>query len=227
MNLAYLPQLRSLFTQYIHQNQNDGKNVVSWKEIEEKNIVMVGRSFLKMCRYKQLIPSLLPIESLAECMEQTLPPITNGEQEFYTKECLRRAYDEDYQATRVEPMVDPSGELLEPALKFHEFLFLLGLIAWEHIRSSETAADRIQDFYVQRLGFGKRSEKAANRDLTYEEVLQRVYGAGEGGATLRHLEDGDSAEQSADEEGDYYDEESEEEESSQKMIMNLIEKKQA
>jgi hypothetical protein len=91
-------------------------------------------------------------------------------------------------------MVDPAGELLEPALKFHEFLFLLGLIAWEHIRSSETAADRIQDFYVQRLGFGKRSEKAANRDLTYEEVLQRIYRAEEGGATLRHLEDGDSAE---------------------------------
>jgi len=26
-------------------------------------------------------------------------------------------------------MVDASGELTEPALKFHEFLFLLGLIA--------------------------------------------------------------------------------------------------
>ena len=148
MNLAYLPQLKSLFTQYIHQNQNDGKNVVSWKEIEEKNIVMVARSFLKMCRYKQLIPSLLPIESLQECMEQTLPPITNGEHDFYVKERLRKAYDEDYQATRVEPMVDASGELTEPALKFHDFLFLLGLIAQEHIRSSETAADRIHDFYV-------------------------------------------------------------------------------
>jgi len=29
----------------------------------------------------------------------------------------------------VEPMVDEKGELMEPELHFHEFLFLLGLIA--------------------------------------------------------------------------------------------------
>jgi hypothetical protein len=29
----------------------------------------------------------------------------------------------------VEPMLNEKGELMEPALHFHEFLFLLGLIA--------------------------------------------------------------------------------------------------
>lgn len=68
---------------------------------------------------------------------------------------------------------------------------------------------------MQRLGFGKRSEKAANRDLSYEEVLARVYGVEEGGATVRPYDEGESGEGSgADEEGDYYEEESEDEENS-------------
>lgn len=29
----------------------------------------------------------------------------------------------------VEPMINEKGEVMEPALHFHEFLFLLGLIA--------------------------------------------------------------------------------------------------
>lgn len=93
MNLAYLDQCKRLFTAYIHTNQNDGKNTVTWKMIEEQNTVMVAESFLKMCRYKQLIPSLLPIESLQELLEQTLPPITITEYEFYKEGKLAKLYD--------------------------------------------------------------------------------------------------------------------------------------
>jgi hypothetical protein len=39
--------------------------------------------------------------------------------------------------------LDNDGKPTEPALHFHEFLFLLGLIAYEHIRSSETIAEKI------------------------------------------------------------------------------------
>ena len=46
---------------------------------------MIARSFLKMCRYTHLIPQLFNIESLEVFMEQTLPPITNGEYDFYEK----------------------------------------------------------------------------------------------------------------------------------------------
>ena len=61
-----------------------------------------------MCRYNYLIPTLLNIEKLQKFMEQTLPPISNGEQDFYTKELLRKAYDDDknYQTTMVEPLFD-------------------------------------------------------------------------------------------------------------------------
>lgn len=67
----------------------------SWKEIEEEDSVMISRSFLKMCRYFYLIPSLLNIETLHKFMEQTLPPITNAENEYYTQDKLRKAYDDD------------------------------------------------------------------------------------------------------------------------------------
>ena len=64
VNLAYLDQLKRLFTDYVHMNLNVGKKTVNWKEIEEKNIPMIARSFLKLCRYNCLIPHLFNIESL-------------------------------------------------------------------------------------------------------------------------------------------------------------------
>jgi len=139
-----------LFTDYIHVNFNQQKKLVSWKDIEERNITMIARGFLKLCAYNKLIPTLFNIEQLQQFMEQTLPPITNGEQEFYVKERLRKAYDDDknYQTTLVDPMVDQNGELCEPSLQFHDFLFLLGLIALNCIDSSDNISQKLQDFYI-------------------------------------------------------------------------------
>jgi len=95
INLAYLDQLKRLFTDYIHVNLNVGKKAVSWRDIEDKNITMIARSFLKLCRYNSLIPHLFNIESLHNFVEQTLPPITNGEYDFYEKQKLSEAYNED------------------------------------------------------------------------------------------------------------------------------------
>jgi len=64
---------------------NVGKKTVSWRDIEDRNIPMIARSFLKLCRYNYLIPLLFNIEALQNFIEQTLPPITNGEYEFYDK----------------------------------------------------------------------------------------------------------------------------------------------
>jgi len=63
---------------------------------------------------------------------------------------LRKAYDEDknYQTTMVEPLFDNSGEMCEPALHFHEFIFLMGLIAHNAIDSSDSIAGKLQDFYI-------------------------------------------------------------------------------
>jgi len=110
-------------------------------------------------------------------MEQTLPPISNGEQDFYMKGLLRKAYDEDknYQTTMVEPLYDSiTGEMCEPALHFHEFLFLMDLIAYNCIDSSDSMSMKLQDFYIQKLNFRKPSEAQLQRDITYDEVLYRV-----------------------------------------------------
>lgn len=85
VNLAYLDQLKRLFTDFIHVNLNVGKKTVSWKDIEEKGTTMIARSFLKLCRYNHLIPSIMNVEGLHKFVEQTLPPIIPGEYDFYEK----------------------------------------------------------------------------------------------------------------------------------------------
>lgn len=83
-NLQYLDQLKRLFVDRLHHNFNNGKKTVNWQDVEEKNIPMIARSFLKLCSNIRLIPNVFNIEALQEFIEQTLPPITNGEQEFYS-----------------------------------------------------------------------------------------------------------------------------------------------
>jgi hypothetical protein len=72
-----------------------GSTSLTWKDIEEKDTTMIARSFLKLCRCHDLIPNVLNIESLAKYMENTLPPITNAEQEFYLQYKLAKVYDDD------------------------------------------------------------------------------------------------------------------------------------
>jgi len=44
---------------------------------------MFARSFLKLARASYLIPHLMDVKDLQTFLEQTLPPITNGEIRFY------------------------------------------------------------------------------------------------------------------------------------------------
>jgi len=57
---------------------------------------------------------------------------------------------------------------------FHEFLFLIGLIALRCIDSSTTIQGKLHDFYTQKLNLQKPSEKNLDHDLSYTEVLERV-----------------------------------------------------
>ena len=76
------------------------------------------------------------------------------------KEMLRKAYDEkEFQASDVKPFIDQiTNEPCEPALHFHEFLFLIGLIAYNCIDSSDSMSGKLHDFYTQKLNFRKPSE---------------------------------------------------------------------
>ena len=169
-----MDQLKRLFTEFVHQNQM--KKTVTWKDIEDKNITMIARSFLKLCRYNHMIPGVFEIERLQRFMEITLPPVTNGEQDFYTKKVLAKTYDEDknYQTTVVEPMLDQHNDICEPQLHFHEFVFLLNLIAWNWIEARDTIEKKLNFFYEDKLKFKKPSEQHKDKDLRYEEVLQRT-----------------------------------------------------
>ena len=63
VNIGYLDQLKKLFTHWIHQNQM-GKITVSWKDIEDKNLAMIARSFMQMSRYNSLTPHMFNPELL-------------------------------------------------------------------------------------------------------------------------------------------------------------------
>lgn len=177
VNLAYLDQLKKLFVDRLHLNFNVGKKAVNWHDVEEKNIPMIARSFLKLCRHNYLIPHLFNIEALQMYIEQTLPAITNGEQEFYDKNMLIQAYNDDSNPDSPigGPLVnETTGEQMEPALHFHEFIFLLGLIAKKSITSTDgLISSQLEEFYVNKLAF-KPIKQSKESDLTYDQVLNRV-----------------------------------------------------
>ena len=54
---------------------------------------------------------------------------------------------------------------MEPELHFHEFIFLLGLIAKKCITTSNDIQSQLKDFYIQKLHFKSVSKDI---DLTYE-----------------------------------------------------------
>ena len=66
----------------------------------------------------------------------------------------------------VEPMVNEKGEQMEPALHFHEFVFLMGLIAKNCIgNENDVIQHKLQEFYVKTLKFDKV------KIFTYEEIV--------------------------------------------------------
>lgn len=69
VNMAYLDQLKKLFTEFVHQNFNVQRTTVTWRDLEEKNMTMVARAFLMLCRYKHLIPNLFNAEALHDFLE--------------------------------------------------------------------------------------------------------------------------------------------------------------
>lgn len=77
-------------------NFNAGKRVVSWRDIEEKNIVMICRCFLKLARVKFLIPHMLNVEFLEELIKATIPPMTADEYSFFEESHeIIRTYEAD------------------------------------------------------------------------------------------------------------------------------------
>jgi len=68
---------------------------MGWKEVEEKNFVMISRCFLKLARHNFLIPHMFNVESLQEFMKATIPPMTTEEYNFFENNEIIKAYEVD------------------------------------------------------------------------------------------------------------------------------------
>jgi hypothetical protein len=122
---------------------------VSWREIEDKNLAMITKCFVKLAKSKQMAPvnmapSMFNIEELQMYLKATIPPITGEEYKFFENNELIRFYETDL-ASPVS-ICDPA--VGEPSLLFHEFVFLLARIAIIHNKNKGDIAGKIHDLFV-------------------------------------------------------------------------------
>ena len=106
-------------------------------------------AFVKMCRKKELMPTCLNIESLQQLIKQCITPMTNEEYEYLVeKKMLDKVYRNDNNPdSHCEPMPG------EPGLLFHEFIFLLAMIALNSETLSAVPSEQIEKFLILKLGF--------------------------------------------------------------------------
>lgn len=153
--LLYYEQLKTLFTQFIHSNFNAKKKVVGWHHIEDQNQLLYVSAFLKLARCNSIINDMLNIETLHDFIEQVIPPITQKEKEFLEKDRkLLQIYHSDKKPN--ETTCDPEDG--EPGLLFHEFIFLLGLIALHAMDHVPETCKIIEDFFIEKLNFKRETE---------------------------------------------------------------------
>lgn len=125
---------------------------------------MMVSAFLKMCRKIELIPSCCNIESLQQLIKQTITPMTNEEYEYLIeKRMLLKLYHEDVnpQSSHCEPQPG------EPGLLFHEFIFLLGLIALNMQTLNPDPAKQIEEFFVDKLKFTRNEKDDKEREKDF------------------------------------------------------------
>ena len=98
---------------------------------------------------------MLNCETLHDFIEQVIPPITQKEHDFLEKDrTLMKIYNTDKKPNETSCDPDPG----EPGFLFHEFIFLMGLIALHAMDHSPTTAQVIEDFFIEKLNFKKQSE---------------------------------------------------------------------
>jgi hypothetical protein len=127
------------------------------------------------------------IESLNEMIIQTIPPITTAETDYFnTHQYLLKTYNNDTAAgqTIIVPLekgeegADGKAkvECEEPGLLFHEFVFLLGLIAvrYQHIENKDPPTEvLIEAFFKERLDFKEVPEDMKNI-MKFDVLLKRA-----------------------------------------------------
>ena len=102
-----------------------------------------------MCKKKEIIPNSCNVQSLVDFLLRIIRPLTNEEHEFFEKATLMDIDKEDCNPnSHIEPRPG------EPGLHFHEFIFLLSLIALNQSDPlSPIPYESIEKFYILKLGF--------------------------------------------------------------------------
>ena len=62
----------------------------------------------------------------------------------------------------------------EPGLLFHEFIFVLGRIACNCVNTSDNISGKLNDFFVEKLGFHKVLD-AQRAHVTYDDITKKMY----------------------------------------------------
>lgn len=61
-------QFQKLMIAYLDQNIEAGRKVVGWKQIKHENLGILPRNFLSYCRLANLVPHIVNIETLQDCI---------------------------------------------------------------------------------------------------------------------------------------------------------------
>ena len=83
-------------------------------------------AFVKLCKIKRILPHRNNIESLEQLMRQIICPMTESEHVFFDdNKMLVKIYNDDTnpENSSINPVEN------EPGLLFHEFIFLVALMA--------------------------------------------------------------------------------------------------
>jgi len=126
-------------------------------------------AFLKMCRKKELMPHSLNIESLQQLVKQVVTPMDNAEYEYLeVKKMLIEIYNRDNNPdSHCEPLPG------EPGLLFHEFIFLLAMIAMNSETLSPAPHEQIEKFFNQKLQFAQ-VPKEGREYKTFDWYLEKA-----------------------------------------------------
>lgn len=151
---------------------------------------------MKLCRCQFLVPTLFPQDVMQEYIIKTIPPIKQVHCDYYFEhKWLYNTFNAETGADAGRSLIltfengKNTGDGMqlsgsaggkkntvsdEPALYFHEFVFLLGLIAVNQMGASEATEpqDKIEAFFIERLQFNPVVNEKKNI-MKFEHLLRK------------------------------------------------------
>jgi hypothetical protein len=109
------------------------------------------------------------IEDMQSYLKATIPPVSSEEYKFFESNEIIRFYEADM----VQPVSSCEPKLGEPGLLFHEFVFLLSRIAIMNVNTSGTVSGKLNDFFVEKLGFARVLDIHKAR-VTFEDITRKL-----------------------------------------------------